>query len=66
MAVKLLALVYAVVYTPKEVKPGILGDKTMGNKLMYIPNDVKQNYTYCRSKAFVKKSGVYILHGIPG
>ena len=34
------------------------GDKTMANKLMYIPNDAKQNYTFCRLK--LKRLNTYL------
>ena len=30
-------------------------DKTMSDKLMYIPNDDTQNYLYCRLQLVVKK-----------
>ena len=36
---------------------GILRDKTMDNKSMYIPDDVTQNYAFCRLKLLVEKFG---------
>ena len=36
-------------------RPWILRDKTMGNKLMYNPNDDKQRYPLCRSKSLIDK-----------
>ena len=35
------------------VKPRIGRDKTMADKLMYIPNDDKQNYPFCRLQLVV-------------
>ena len=32
----------------------ILIDKTMANKLIYNPNDDKQNYSFCRFKLVVE------------
>ena len=32
-------------------------DKTMINKLMYIPNDVTQNYPFCRLQLVVETFG---------
>ena len=29
---------------------GILRDRTLDDKLIYIPNDDKQNYSFCRLK----------------
>ena len=37
------------------VTPGTFRDKTMDNKLMYIPNDDKQNYPFCGSKLLIEK-----------
>ena len=31
----------------KDIITGILRDKTMADKLLYIPNDDKQNYPFC-------------------
>ena len=36
---------------------GILMDKTMADKLMYIPNDYTQNYPFCRLQVVVKTFG---------
>ena len=36
---------------------GILRDKTIANKLMYIPNDDKQNYPFCTLELMVKMFG---------
>ena len=33
---------------------GILRDKTMSNKLIYIPNDNTQNYPFCRLQLVVE------------
>ena len=33
---------------------GIQRDKTIGNKLMYIPNEDSQNYPLCRLKLVVE------------
>ena len=34
---------------------GILRDKRIDNKFMYIPNDDKQSYKFCNSKLMVEK-----------
>ena len=39
---------------PKVKLPGISRDKTMTDKLMYIPNDDTQNYPFCRLKLVVE------------
>ena len=36
-----------------SIPTGILRDKTMADKLMYIPNDNKQNYTLYRLQLLV-------------
>ena len=38
----------------KEKSSGILGDKTMINKYIYIPNDDKRNYLFCRFELLVE------------
>ena len=38
---------------------GILRDKTMENKLMYITCDYKQRYHSCKLKLLVEKFGLY-------
>ena len=35
---------------------GILRDKTMEYKLVYIPNDDKQNFSFYRLKLMIKKA----------
>ena len=35
-------------HTQKLINSGILRDKPMVDKLMYIPNDIKQNYPFYR------------------
>ena len=37
----------------KTIMSGVLGDKTMDDKLIYIPNDDKQNFPFCRLKLLV-------------
>ncbi len=37
-----------------SLKAGILKDKTMDDKSMYINNDDKQNHPLCRSKLLMK------------
>ena len=39
--------------------PGIYRDKTMVDKLMYIPNDVTENYPFFRSQLVVKTFGKF-------
>ena len=41
----------------KSLKPRILKDKKMADKLMYIPNNDTQNYPYCRLKLVVETIG---------
>ena len=38
---------------------GILRDKTMNDKMMYIPNVLKVKYPYCGFKLLFKKIGHY-------
>ena len=38
---------------------GILIDKTMADKLICIPNDDKQDYTFCRLQLGVEMFGHY-------
>ena len=42
----------------------ILGDTAKDDKLMYILNDHKQNYHFCRSKILVEKFGINQLNSI--
>ena len=37
--------------------PGMWGDKTMADKLIYIPNDDAQNYPVCRLQSMVEMFG---------
>ena len=37
-----------VVAIVRQVYPGIYRNKTMANKLIYIPKDNTQNYAFCR------------------
>ena len=39
----------------RHVSPGILRDRTLDDKLMYLPNDDKQNYPI-----FIKVRTIYI------
>ena len=41
----------------KSLKPRILGDKKMADKLMYIPNNDTQNHPYCRLSLVVETIG---------
>ena len=45
---------YGFEYQPKS---GILRDKTVAEKLMYIPNDDTQNYLFCRLQIVVETLG---------
>ena len=48
--------IYIFIYTQTHGNAGILRDKTMGNKLIYIPNDNKQiTYHFCKSKFTIEK-----------
>ena len=37
----------------KTIMSGVLGDKTMDDKLIYIPNDDKKYFPFCRLKLLV-------------
>ena len=39
----------------ERVNPGIYRDKTMSDKLIYIPNDNTQNYPFFRLQLVVEK-----------
>ena len=41
----------------KSSLSGIYRDKTMADKLMYIPNDDKQNQTFCRLQLVIETFG---------
>ena len=41
----------------RELKPGILRDMTMADKLIYIPNDDTQNYPFYRLQLVFEKFG---------
>ena len=41
-------LYYLSIYNFDQLKAGILRDKTMADKFMYIPNDDTPNYPFCR------------------
>ena len=49
--------------TKKTNKPGILGDKTVGDKFMYTRIKDKQNYPSCTLKLFVEKFGSWKVAG---
>ena len=41
--------------------PGIQRDKTIADKLMYIPNDDTQNYLFCRLKLVFKHLNTQLI-----
>ena len=43
---------------------GIERDKTMADKLMYIPNDVTQNYPFCRLQLVIDMFGHLTINEI--
>ncbi len=46
----------------KRVKTGISRDKTMTDKLMYIPNDDTQNYLFCRLQLVIVGTFRHLLN----
>ena len=43
-----------------HVKSGILMDKTINDKSLYLQNDIRQNYPFCRMKLMVKNLSTFL------
>ena len=50
-----MQLLFFIKLIPLYMQAGILRDKTMANKLMYISYDYSENYPFCRLQLWSKR-----------